>query len=137
MLLAIAFLVPLGIWTYMINHVQTDRYQEQVQAEIQNITGQYAGLPETEVSLVEIPQPFGLIRQLDFGDEMSAKLRRSYISQGYRIVGSHISPFNCLPTSTLNTYLDQNIYILFKPRNGKSPSAIGPEVKPDTAPAPP
>jgi hypothetical protein len=114
-LLAFLFLVPLGIWTYIINHVQTTAHQEKVQSKIQNITNQYAGLPIIDVSLVEKKQLFGIIRQVDLGDELSKKLRSSYIRQGYGLVGSYISPFNCLPTSTLNTYLDQNIYVLYKP----------------------
>jgi hypothetical protein len=127
-LLGMVFLVTLGVWTYIINSVQIIAHQEQVQAKIQNITGRYPGLPMMNVSLVEKTQPFGLIHQEDFGDELSKKIRNSYISRGYVIVGSYISPFNFLPTSTLNTYLDRNIYILYKPHDSVKPSAIKPDV---------
>ena len=136
MLLAVAFLVPLGIWTYMINHVQTTAHLEQVQSKIQNITNQYAGLPIIDVSLVEKKQLFGIIRQIDLGDELSRELRSSYISQGYCVVGSYISPFNCLPTSTLNTYLDQNIYVLYKPCKRTEPLIIDTDVKSGSTPVP-
>ncbi|MCX6983283.1 MAG: hypothetical protein NT118_00840, partial [Lentisphaerae bacterium] len=52
------------------------------------------------------------------------------------VVGIYISPFNCLPTSTLNTYLDQNIYVLYKPCKRTEPLIIDTDVKSGSTPVP-
>ncbi len=107
---------PLIYWTYIINLVQHPAYRKEFNSELEKVV-QKLGINPVEINLHSTVQDCGLLQQVDYNDKISLDQRQAYLSQSFRILASHISNFNLLPTSTLHTYLDQNIYIFFKECN--------------------
>ncbi len=117
LVIGVILFAPLIYWTYIINLVQYPSYHTQINNRLDELTKSLHTSTPIDVSLFSKIQSCGLIRQIDYSDKSSNDLRQAYLDQSYRICGSCISKFNALPTSTLHTYLDPSIYILYKPCN--------------------
>jgi hypothetical protein len=58
----------------------------------------------------ELPACSGLLAILDLNDDFSRRLHDYVRSTGRKEVGHYTSRFSIVPTSTLHTYLDTDVY---------------------------
>lgn len=106
-------IAPLLYWTCIINLVERSSHRARFNSELEEIV-KISGMQPTELNIHSTVQDCGLFKQIDYNDRISFEQRQSYLNNSFNIVASHTSSFNLLPISTLHTYLDQNIYVLFK-----------------------
>jgi hypothetical protein len=114
--ISIIMISQLLYWTCIIQLVERSSSRAKYYTELEEVV-KNTGLQPTELNIHSNVQECGLFRQVDYNDQISLNQRQAHLDKSYRVVASHISSFNILPTSTLHTYLDQNIYILYKECN--------------------
>jgi hypothetical protein len=107
-------LLPLLYWSAVINRVQTSAYSQDSAARLTAAAARLPLAPTFQIGLDSAVEPCGTGWQSDYGDPTSASQRARYLAQDYRLVVSQPSPFQRLPTSTLQTYLAPGTNVLHK-----------------------
>jgi len=112
-IISLIMVAPLLYWTCMIYLVKQPSSRVAFNSELEEIVKKTGVEPE-DLNIYSAVQECGLFRQVDYNDKISFDQRQAYLNKSFRVVASHISRFNILPTSTLHTYLEHNIYIFLK-----------------------
>jgi len=112
-IISIIMVAPLLYWTSIIYLVEQPSSRAAFNSELEEIVKKTGVEPE-ELNIHSAVQECGFFRQVDYNDKISFNQRQTYLNKSFRVVASHISRFNILPTSTLHTYLDQNVYVFLK-----------------------
>jgi hypothetical protein len=106
-----AALVPMAYWSVQIALASTERpgaRRAQWQAEHIHAPVTYFWTGERDAA--ELPSCSGLLAILDVNDDFSRRLLDRVRASGRREVGHYVSRFSIVPTSTVHTYLDMDVY---------------------------
>jgi hypothetical protein len=107
----VAALIPMGYWSVQIALASAERpAARRAQWEAADIHAPVTYFWSGDRNAAELPSCSGLLGIPDLNDDFSRRLLDRVRATGRREVGHYVSRFSIVPTSTLLTYLDMDVY---------------------------